>query len=545
MKIRLLGLLAFLTLTAGTARAQMMAREHPPLKQGYVDPRSVLEAAAKNIGLDKLKCVTYSGSGYVGAIGQNRAPMDDWPKVQTKLTKTINYEAKTAREEQLRKTDDPDMMNETVLLGTGAGQRQPDGMYRQVFMSAGGYAWNMVGNTVVPEPGAAEHRALEIVLTPHGFLRAALADKNAKGIQRLDEGRLITQVAIQVGKYRVVGSIDGLDLVERVQTWVPSPVLGDMRYDNYFTVWKTFGDVKFPTRLHHHYGPDDEMRTPRWFNGYNAFQFRLDVQPNACGEPVTVPDAVRTATIPPVHVDAQKLADGVWYMGGSTHNSVAVEFKDFVAVFEAPLDEERSLAVIGEIEKRIPGKAITYVINTHHHFDHLGGVRTYAQAGATIITQVFHRDFYWHDLLNPAQRMMNPDILSLFPPEEILDTGYIFEPVAEKYVLTDGSRTMEIYHVQGQGEKDCRLTTWPGEQGCEAELKHSENLLMAWLPKEKIVMEAELYNPPAPGEPPATAGDSEKAFYFNVKDLNLDVATIAPVHGRPVPWSDFLKVVGK
>ena len=61
-----------------------------------------------------------------------------------------------------------------------------------------------------------------------------------------------------------------------------------------------------------------------------------------------VPDVVRTATLPPVKVESQKLADGVWLLGGGTHNSLLVEFKDYVAVVDAPNNEARSLAVIAE-----------------------------------------------------------------------------------------------------------------------------------------------------------------------------------------------------
>ena len=58
-----------------------------------------------------------------------------------------------------------------------------------------------------------------------------------------------------------------------------------------------------------------------------------------------------------------------------------VEFKDFVAVVEAPVNEERSLAVIAEANRLVANKPIRYVVNTHHHFDHAGGLRTYLLAG--------------------------------------------------------------------------------------------------------------------------------------------------------------------
>lgn len=98
--------------------------------------------------------------------------------------------------------------------------------------------------------------------------------------------------------------------------------------------------------------------------------------------------------MPPLKVEVQKVAQGVWYLTGGSHHSVAVEFKDHVVVVEAPWNEERSLAVIAEVKKTIPGKPIKYVVNTHHHFDHSGGLRTYVAEGATVITHEMNKAFY-------------------------------------------------------------------------------------------------------------------------------------------------------
>src|SRR5262249_58446746 len=117
--------------------------------------------------------------------------------------------------------------------------------------------------------------------------------------------------------------------------------------------------------------------------GQNSFGITIsNVQPNACGDAIAVPPAVQNATVPPVRVEAQRLADGVYHLAGGTHNSVAVEFSDFVTVVEAPLNEARSLAVIAEVKRLIPNKRIKYVVSTHHHFDHAGGLRTYVHQGA-------------------------------------------------------------------------------------------------------------------------------------------------------------------
>jgi len=111
---------------------------------------------------------------------------------------------------------------------------------------------------------------------------------------------------------------------------------------------------------------------------HNIYEIKVNsVNANMNVPEIPVPDVVRQAVEPPMRVQADKLADGVWLLAGGTHNSVAVEFRDFVAVVEAPLNEARSLAVIEEVNKLIPDKPIRYLVNTHHHFDHAGGLRTY------------------------------------------------------------------------------------------------------------------------------------------------------------------------
>jgi hypothetical protein len=111
-------------------------------------------------------------------------------------------------------------------------------------------------------------------------------------------------------------------------------------------------------------------------------------------------------------------------------------------------------------------------------------------------------------------------MMSLYPPTEISE-GYTMEDVDEKYVITDGTRSLEMYYIQGLGS-------------------HVEGMLMAYLPKEQILIEADLYEPYATQPTP-----TNKALLDNVRHIGLDVVTIAPLHGQPVPWSDFLKVVGK
>jgi glyoxylase-like metal-dependent hydrolase (beta-lactamase superfamily II) len=296
-----------------------------------------------------------------------------------------------------------------------------------------------------------------------------------------------------------------------------------MNYEHEFTneSYIDIGNgVKFPTTWHHHDGWDDNFGAHNVSAGHNGFGgvFK-NITANACPDPVSIPEPVRGASFP-VRVETQKLAEGVFLLGGGSHNSVAVEFKDYVAVVEAPLDEKRSLAVIEETVKLIPNKPIRFLVNTHQHFDHIGGLRTYMHIGATIITHSKNFDFYVRDVLNYAPRTLDPDMMALWPPTEVAE-GYQYETVRENYVLSDGTRNLHISYVQP--------------------LPHAEGMLMAYLPKEKIVIEADLYDP-ASGNRTPTADN--RVFFNHVKRLGLDVATIAPIHGRPTRWADFAAIIG-
>ena len=232
---------------------------------------------------------------------------------------------------------------------------------------------------------------------------------------------------------------------------------------------------------------------------------------------MTAPADVQRASVPPVRVDSQRLADGVWLIGGGSHHSVVVEFSDHVVVIEAPLNEARSLAVIGEVYRVIPDKPIRFIVTTHHHWDHLGGLRAYVHEGATVVTHESNKPYY-QEVLRAGPWLLEPDRLSLYPPEEWSE-GYIFETLIEKSVLADQTRTVELYNVQG--------------------LAHAAGMLIAYIPSEKIVVQADLYFPGAPA-PNASA----RAFHRNLQRLGLDVETIVGIHGSPARMSQFVEFVG-
>ncbi|MGH9785616.1 MAG: MBL fold metallo-hydrolase, partial [Terriglobia bacterium] len=447
MKSRLAMLLVVLVLTIGTAVAQ--------------DARSVLQAASTAMGANNLKSIQYSGTGWNGIVGQGFGINDDWPRVEVKsYTRTIDYDSRSSKEDMVR------IQGNYPLRGGGAGFPF-QGEVRTFFLVSGNSAWNLnpQNNQPVPQPAAAEVRQLEIWLTPHGFLKAALASDNARVFTQRQGDQNVNVVSFTaLGKYRVNGTINDQNLVQYVQTWINNPVVGDLQWETRYENYKDFGGVKFPGRIHQHQADTIDAWNTR---GHNALEVMVsNVQPNVSGAALTVPDPVRQATAPPVRVESEKLADGVWFLAGGSHNSLAVEFRDFITIVEAPLNEDRSLAVIAEAKKLIPNKPIRYVVMTHHHFDHSGGLRTYAVEGATILAREETRPFLNRTLFSPRPRTLLPDRFSLAPREPRIET------VGEKYVVSDGTRNLELHPVQG--------------------LNHTGTMLLVYLPKERIVVNADL-----------------------------------------------------
>jgi glyoxylase-like metal-dependent hydrolase (beta-lactamase superfamily II) len=504
------------------------------------DARSVLLSAAKNMGATDLKTIEYSGAGWDTNVGQSYNLTTDWPRFEvTSYTRTFDYDAKSSREERTRRQGPYPPQG-----------RMPLQEERVIALLSDHFAWNLQGDTPVPQtgrflegPSVAEFRQLDMVLSPHGFLKAALAGNPTAITQPIvgpsdnglsGGGRQVTIVSfIALGKYKVNGTINDRNLLELVTTWIPNPVYGDMLYEYRYTDYKNFAGIKFPGLIDVHLG--DPVLNP----AHNIYEIKVaSVQANVTVALMPVPDAVKQATAAPVQVQAQKLADGIWLLGGGTHNSVAVEFRDFVAVVEAPLNEARSLAVIDEVNKLAPNKPIRYVVNTHHHFDHAGGLRTYLAQGSTVVTHESNKDYYLQIMFHPGGRTLQPDRLAIYYPMFMISRRPApIETVDEKSVLSDGVRTMDIYHVQD--------VSYALEDPSYRQGNHSEDMLMVYLPKEKILVNADLYSPPAPGQPPLSAPTlSMRTLYQNIHMRKLEVVEHVPIHGGVGTNEEFLKIIG-
>jgi glyoxylase-like metal-dependent hydrolase (beta-lactamase superfamily II) len=284
---------------------------------------------------------------------------------------------------------------------------------------------------------------------------------------------------------------------------VPNAVLGDMPLVTKFSEYREFGRSKFPTRI-------EESQ-----NGQPTLQLVVtDVQPNG-KVAIEVPAAAASYK---ETVASQKLADGVFFLAGGSHNSVAVEMKDHVVVIEAPLSDVRSEPVIAETRKLIPNKPIRYVINTHVHFDHSGGLGAFAAEGATILTH--HNNKAYFDRAFAAKRTINPDNLAKSKKKANV------RGVGDKYVHTDGDRSIEMHVIKGN--------------------QHNDSLYMVYLPKEKVLIQADVFGPLPPGaKPPAKPNPVLANFAENIERLKLTPERIANIHGGVVPVAELNRALGK
>jgi len=531
---------AFITLGARTMSAQ------------DVDAHKALEAAAKAMGTTNLKSIQFTADGFLSKVGEQYDLTTDWPHFEvSEYTRTIDFDAKYMRLDYNQKQGS---------YPTNGYPPVPEDHVTNIL--SGNFAWDMKGDTPVPYTRLyldgmpyADLRQLEMVLSPHGFIKAALAATDAVAIKQpivgpsdfgLSQfGQWVTIVSFHYGKYRVNGTINDQNLVEFTGTWIANPIYGDMPYEMRYTQYKNYNGVMFPGLTHVHQGD------PRINTAENYFQvWTRDVQPNVAVNKIPVPDVMRTAKLDPVKVDTQKLADHVWLLGGGPLNSVLVEFKEFVAVVEAPQNEARSLAVIDEVHKLVPGKMIRYVVNTNHHMAHAGGLRTYFSQGTTVVTHQSNRDYYVDILFSPFPRTVDPDHMTIFNPMYMISRR---PPPIEtvggttsvgKYVISDDERQLQVWHVQDmayeEGESYLKI---PGPSLARG--NHSSDMLMAYLPKEKILINADLYVPPDPGAKPAPPTAGMRTLYLNMKKLDLDVAQHVSIVGRRVGSNDeFVKLVG-
>jgi glyoxylase-like metal-dependent hydrolase (beta-lactamase superfamily II) len=456
------------------------------------DAKTVMAGAFKTMGVDQLKTVQYDATGFDFALGQAPNPGSPWPKfINKRYSRAIDFEMPASRVDRIRvQGENPPR---------GGGQQPIVGEQSQ-------------NQTIIVTAQTPWVQQLEIWMMPHGFLRAAAA-RNATVEAKTVAGRKYNVLTfVGDNKAKVSGYINDRNLVERVETWIDNPFLGDMLFEGIYSDYKDVGGAQFPMHIVQKQG------------GYPVFDLNVtEVKANASvaiqppqgrGAPAAAAPANPTA-------QSEKLGDGVYLITGG-YAVIAVDFKDYITLIECGQNEPRALAVIAESKRLIPGKPIKYVINTHSHIDHSSGLRPFVAEGATIITHQVNKAYIEKVMSLP--HTLNPDKAAGSGKKAMV------EGVGDKKVLSDGTHVIELYH-----QKD---------------FLHHDGMLLVYLPKEKVLLEADGYNPQATtATPPNPPSPYTVSLLENIQRLKLDVQRIVPVHypadNRVVTLAELARWVGR
>jgi glyoxylase-like metal-dependent hydrolase (beta-lactamase superfamily II) len=468
---------AFVSLSAATLLAACAHRD---------DAAAVLQQADQATGASQVRTLRYAGSGTGATYGQAYVPGNAWPRIQIpSYTRWVDYPNAALREDSVRTRAEPNGGGALPLMGTG--EQRVSAWVR------GAQAWNMTGPAPAAAPVALEGRIHDLWTTPHGVIQAA---RRGNATVRSDGGLSAVSFA-EPGRYRATAWIDSSGLVQRVDSVMPHPVSGDTQVSTTYSGWRDWGGgVKFPARIVQTMGGSpvlDLNVTEVEVNG--AFANEVPALVTSFAE----------------RVDAQQVSPGVWHLAGGSHNSVLVEFADHLMLIESPLYDGRAQAVLAEVRRLVPNKPLRYVVNSHHHFDHSGGLRAAAATGATLVVSEPARPWFERTLANP----------NAIRPDALQQSGRraTFMGVNGQRSFSDGTRTVHIHFIEGS--------------------PHAQGFMMAWLPRERLLVEADAYTPGAPNSPPPAQPNALHVnLVNNLQRLGMDVERILPLHGRVVPYSE-------
>ena len=278
------------------------------------------------------------------------------------------------------------------------------------------------------------------------------------------------------------------------------PNLGDVAMTTTFGDLQDVSGLRLPARFT---GKVDDFTT--W--EIHATRQTLDGEVGDLDAPAAV------AAKPPVpaapNVTAEPVGKGIWLLAGQSHHSVLVEFADHLMLIDAPQSEARTLAVIAKAKQTVPNKPLTQLVTTHHHFDHTAGLRAAIAEGMDVITHSGNRE--WVETMAKRPHTIQPDTLSKKP------TRLVVEAVNDSREIKDQTMTVMLYHVAGN--------------------PHSDTMLMAYFPRDRVVVEVDAYSPGA--GPHIYAAN----LLENIEKRKLRVDRVVPLHGAIGPFSELQKAV--
>jgi len=373
---------------------------------------------------------------------------------------------------------------------------------KQVLGIDGDVGYNVAANGTAARVSnaVAKDRRAEIYHHPLTIVRAALDPAARLTNPRTAGGERVIDIAVPNGSAFTLAIDAATTLPTRVVSMTDNPNLGDVAIETSFSGYQDVAGLKLPARL--------TTKTDKYTTAdLRVTRQTIDGDAGNLAAPAAAASAAAITGPPPATVTGEEVAKGIWFLAGQSHHSVLVEFQDHLMLIEAPLNEPRTVAVIAKARELRPGKPLTQLVTSHHHSDHTAGLRAAVAEGLTIITHGANAPFY-EEAIRRAHTIA-PDALARNSKPVTI------EKVDEEREIKDAAMTVDLYHIAGN--------------------PHADTLLMAYFPKQRILVEADAFSPGAAVQPYAAN------LLENIRKHNLKVDRILPLHGTIAPFGDLVK----
>jgi YD repeat-containing protein len=466
--------------------ALLLASCSPPAPE-----RQIVDDAAAAIGgesrIQSVRSLAIEGEGTNFNLGQDVTPdAATQTFAVTGFRRALDVAGGRARTEQTR----------TPKFAYFAGPAAQ----KQVLGIDGDTGYNVAANGTATRvaAAAAKDRRAEFYHHPLTLLRAAL-DPAAKLANPRTTGSDRLVDVTTAGGTTLTLTIDAAGLPSSIASKTDQANLGDVVITTSFADYQDVNGLKLPATF--------KIRTDDFTTAeIRATKQTLDVDTADLAAPAAAASAAAPAPAAPT-IAVEQVGPGVWFLGGQSHHSVLAEFSDHLMLIEAPQSEARTLAVIAKARELVPAKPLTKLVMTHHHFDHSAGLRAAIAEGLTVVTHAGNRAFVEKIAARP--HTIQPDALAKSPKPVTVET------VDEEMLVRDSAMTVNLYHVAGN--------------------PHSDTMLMAYFPAQRVIVEVDAFSPGSAANPYAAN------LLENITKRRLAVARIVPLHGAIAPFEELKK----
>ena len=490
-------------------------------------PQDRVNAAYAAMGGDKLKTLTLTASLQQYDPGESYS-LSDPAKPDTgvsNLKQSRDFQRGLTRDEWVRpKADDGTKRTYTEIVTPAAGyvigNDATNGRLPKRTVNGAQPEHTMSGRRLTATLRELERPFIVLEMKQHPDRVTAIDDQKIAG-----KTYPAAQYRDDYGSYIVIFD-PGTNLPVRVRTLDWDALEGDSVYDAEYSDWRDVSGAKVA------------FSTAYTLNGMKVANLKLSnvaVDPNLPPKTFDIPQAMLSAAAKraPANatpyqwiirrqfsgfyydsdakytddLDSLKLVDvatNVSQTQGGTHNTLFIATNTYLIAVEAPNDDGQAIQSIDMAKKRYPGKPIRYLVLTHHHVDHVGGMRTYAAEGATIVVGKGDGEYIRKVLVRPET--LNPDApKKAFTPEVV--------EVDAKWSANDGGREVDAYVVENP---------------------HVSPMLIVFVPDAKLGIVTDLYVPGAP--PPSNT--EVAALVKGVDKWGIKPERFAGGHGSVGPYAD-------